>query len=40
MTRLIQHLLWRWLGAYKVDQAMVDSMLAAIDHEAHKARTR
>jgi hypothetical protein len=37
--RLISYLVWKWFGAYTVDQAMIDGMLDAIEEEgARQAR--
>lgn len=34
ITGLIQHMLWRWLGAYSVDPAMLEGMQAAMNEHA------
>lgn len=36
--RLIQWLIWRWLGAYTIDEGMLDGLELAIEEEAARLK--
>lgn len=36
--RLISWLIWHWFGAYRVDEVMLEEMLASIEVEAERQR--
>jgi hypothetical protein len=39
-VRLISWAIWKWFGAYRVDEDLLDEMVAGIDAEAERQAER